>query len=535
MKKAAAVFCLAALVTGAAQAQLQPHEARWFERWGIAPADRDDVRKQMQQSRIESRLQEALTAMREGDPVAGYLAQIELQNRCHGGWRQEKRAVLSAEHCAILAYWASHWPRTWPKTRSPEVDRYTSMSYFREGMFEIGKAMEDGVDGIQDYAAARFFYELEAWLPKVLQQEPRRAEMHFRLSRLYGHGLGGPIDRKLAAEHYDQAADNGHVVASYVRATELYQRSQQPGLSAEEKRKMLDDAAYYFANAGRGGVADAAYRYANLLETNQVGRSNGPKLVYEYYRRAAVQGHLPSIAGVARSYWNGWGVPRDPVQAEEWWKRAARAGDPESAWTVYALHTQRDDHAGGAPYLRQAAQGGYPGASESLARWEARGAREQSTGSTFLSVMRYVADVGERQARQREAELAYQMQAQSGYSNVPLWNAQGVGGGGSANTTGSGAGGGGGSRGGSGGGNDGATLTIEKDTSSEDSAATRARMDAELQRQAAASAARAKEYEAKYAADLARSRAEQAARSQRRAIACYGSLEAARNARTSCQ
>jgi TPR repeat protein len=559
---------------------LPAHEAAWFARWGFAPTlSRGDIATQMQMSRIAQRLPEAVLAARAGDAVAIHLAMHELHRRCTAA-----RADLRS--CAANMYWMEARPSyRVPVSRKTATDQFTTFQLEElEGMKNadaIGKALDAGAGGLPDYVAAEYYYRLAVneFLRWQHRFDERAAWAHYRLAHIYENGLTGAADKARAAKHLEHAAEFGHAAAAYAIA---HRYLAQGGSDAESS------AAHYFRIAGDRGVADGSFRYAQALETGKIAEAKGPQRLYEHYRKAALAGHVPAISGVARAYWNGWGVAKDEAQAEEWWARAARAGDPEAAWLVAVRYSNRQDFQGGLPYLRQAAAGGYPGAAELVPKWAAAGERRATESNGFLAAARFLADVANAYTQQREQERAIQQAQWAAYSNVGQWSSSGTTGsssggsssssggtssssggqGGSSGTQGSaGADGGasqssvgsgragsttsGSSGGGEAGGNDGADaagsaegrtspgqgrnmpgLTIEKapDRRAELAAAQRAAQKAEADR-----LARAAEFQAKAAADAAAAKAAEEARRNARIIACYGSLEAFKRATASCQ
>lgn len=582
-----------------------PRSSAWFRRWGMDPAKSFlSWEEQWRVSDVSSRLQEAIAAAQDGDAVANQLVALELHHRCEGDFFSKTKGPIRLQDCGELARWMlGSVKRVDSKTLDMEFPhRYADISAWSSEVTPLPRALEiaKALEAAYDMEPARFLYYLIAVYRGRERRDAVAAEAHYRLAHMFKNGLGGPAWPDKAAEHHQRAAEIGHAVASYTVAFDYLKKA------AEAKTKKGADgytsiAGRYFRRAADAGVVDAAFRYAHMLENNQVGEPDGPRLVFVYYRKAALQGHLASFSGVARAYENGWGVPVSQDQAIEWRSRAARAGDPEAAWLLAGHYQQQRDFSRAMPYLEQAAKGGYPGASDLLANWR----RARVTGPTFmdrfLDVVSFVADVGQRMEQQRREEMAVQAAAWSGYRNIgpdgPLHSSgsAAVGGGSSTDTAtmssssgakgaatggqrlsdrGSGDGsrtngdrngggsernGGGNERDGSGfsssdnadaggsksssGGKAGAAggkgsdlfLTVEKDTSAERHAALMAKGEAEARRQEQQRAADAKRLAAQHDAEHKRARAEEDARSQRRLIACHGSLEAARNARVSCQ
>ena len=394
-----------------AAAQIPPQEQAWLDRWRITPDMRYETSSLLNNSRIASRLAEAEAAAREGDHIAYLLVLLELNRRCNGDRR------ISRADCEAYANWRAAYGEMHRTRVSPGLRRFSFIDDRREGWktsaVEIARLFDLGVGGPPNAAAAETFYRMAI---DAGPDSPEKAEANYRMGWMYEQGRIGrthsPEQRlEFAENHYTKAADGGHSLAAYVMA--------HISLAHAEDRDQTwrkSWAANYFRQAANAGVADAAWRYARMLETGEVQEHRGPESLLEYYRKGAGSGHVPSMAGVARAYANGWGVRRNDREAEEWWKRAAHAGDPESAWIVANRMARRDDFGGGLPYLRRAAQGGYPGAGALLDQWASAGVRERNLGNTLLDVLDFVADIGAEYERQRLAEVAVQEAQQVDYA-----------------------------------------------------------------------------------------------------------------------
>ena len=58
-----------------------------------------------------------------------------------------------------------------------------------------------------------------------------------------------------------------------------------------------------------------------------VGQDDGEAV--RWFRRAAEQGHGPSLTALAGRYFNGQGVPPDMTEGVRWYRMAAEQGNPE--------------------------------------------------------------------------------------------------------------------------------------------------------------------------------------------------------------
>ncbi|MBX9460942.1 MAG: sel1 repeat family protein, partial [Brevundimonas sp.] len=343
--------------------------------------------------------------------IAYLLVLLERNRRCNGDRR------ISRADCEAYANWRAAYGEMHRTRVSPGLRRFSFIDDRREGWktnaVEIARLFDLGVGGPPNAAAAETFYRMAI---DAGPDSPEKAEANYRMGWMYEQGRIGRTHSseqrlEFAEDHYTKAADGGHALAAYVMA--------HISLAHAEDRDQAwrkSWAANYFRQAANAGVADAAWRYARMLETGEVQERRGPESLLEYYRKGAAGGHVPSMAGVARAYANGWGVRQNEREAEEWWKRAAHAGDPESAWIVANRMARRDDFGGGLPYLRRAAQGGYPGAREQLNQWDSAGVRERNLGNMLLDVLDFAADIGAEYERQRLAEVAVQEAQQVDYA-----------------------------------------------------------------------------------------------------------------------
>ena len=397
-----AAAAVAGLVAFPAAAQVPAHEQAWLDRWNVTPQMRYDTPRLLDSSRIASRLDEAERAAREGDQVAYVLVALEHNRRCKGGRR------IVREACAAYAAWRGEWGALHRTEVSPALRSFHMLDNRRDGLrlraLEAGQIFDLGVGGPAEPAPAQLFYQLALLSDDAAEQ----AEANYRLGRMHEDGrLGADLSQARRLEtirtHYSRAAEAGHPMAAYVMAHISLAEAGDGGPA-----HLKTWAAGYFRDAANGGIADAAWRYARMLETGEVQEARGPETLLRYYRMGAERGHVPSMAGVARAYYQGWGVREDERQAEEWWKRAAEAGDPEAAWIVANRMARRNDFSGGLPYLRRAAEGGYPGAQAQLQQWTSRGVRERSLSNTLLGVLEFIGDVGAAYERQRQEEVAVQ-------------------------------------------------------------------------------------------------------------------------------
>lgn len=385
----------------------------------------------------QTRLFEAAEAMVAGDPSAPRITYAWLAKACDDGQRLDMTA------CVAL-------------TDLPDLARYSNvMSGLRYGAelpraLDIAHALELGIGVPQDPKRALMLYDR---ITQGDMSSKTRGEAFYRMAMMAKNGVGGPKDDKRAKDLLLAASVAGHGSASYMLGLEQ--------LKTARTREDWRGVGSYLAHAGDTGIADAAFRYAELiLNTNTVESDRPNEDVYKYYQIAAVGGHPKGVLRLGQAYRSGWGVPRDNARAAHYFEQAARAGDPEAAWWAAILYMERTDWPGAMPWLKRAAQGGYPGAQAKLNEIVAAGYYERSLGGFFMSVLDFAGDaassiaegamIAQRQHQARiDEEIRFSMQvtaairANGGYSQTGSSSSGSSSSGGSGGSGGSDSGGGG--------------------------------------------------------------------------------------------
>lgn len=82
-------------------------------------------------------------------------------------------------------------------------------------------------------------------------------------------------------------------------------------------------------NAADAGDAEAQYRYAMVLERGLCGKRD-PVRAFALLTNAGLKGHAKSAVLVAHLYSEGTALPRDPEQANRFYRIAAKQGDVEA-------------------------------------------------------------------------------------------------------------------------------------------------------------------------------------------------------------
>ena len=132
------------------------------------------------------------------------------------------------------------------------------------------------------------------------------------------------LDAEAAIKACNKAvADNPRVARYLYNLGRAYQKlAMRAGLAEDERRRALDSARLAYDDAAnRRGYISALNDLAVLDELD-----NRVPVAIELFRRGAQQGHPLAMYNLAVHYRDGIGVPRDDVQAAEWFARSAGSG-----------------------------------------------------------------------------------------------------------------------------------------------------------------------------------------------------------------
>lgn len=144
------------------------------------------------------------------------------------------------------------------------------------------------------------------WFEKAAKQ--KHVEAAYQLARLYAQGNGVAQNNVIAFQNYLIAAEQGDAQAQFDIGLMSYQGNAPiPWISVE------------------GGFG-YDFKKAEALQTFVVDYVRAA----DWWRKAAAQGHAGAQNQLAHLYFEGKGVPKDPLQANEWWQKAADRGDGEA-------------------------------------------------------------------------------------------------------------------------------------------------------------------------------------------------------------
>ena len=201
-----------------------------------------------------------------------------------------------AEHC----FWGTDM----------EEDEEEAAKWFRKAaeqgharaQSQLGLCYCDGMGVEEDDA------EAVKWWRKAAEQDDQFAL--YRLGECYLDGIGVDMD-------WDKARE------CFRRAAEIKDEEDQIQYFASESQKMLDAILAYEKDlpAAEQGDAEAQIAVAKFF----AGRNHDEE-AFEWYRRAAEQGHPEAQYELARCYDFGSGVEEDEAETFNWYRKAAEQG-----------------------------------------------------------------------------------------------------------------------------------------------------------------------------------------------------------------
>ena len=105
---------------------------------------------------------------------------------------------------------------------------------------------------------------------------------------------------------------------------------------SDSRQEILDASIAAISEAADGGVAEAQYSLGALHGAGVI--SGGEANRFQWYRRAAAQGHIAAQASLGACYFAGLGVAPDYTQGRRWLLRSARRGHVRAQHALGALY-----------------------------------------------------------------------------------------------------------------------------------------------------------------------------------------------------
>ena len=93
------------------------------------------------------------------------------------------------------------------------------------------------------------------------------------------------------------------------------------------------------------GDVEAEVALGNLYEAGDV-LPQDPVQAAQWYRRAADKGHAGAQINLAMMYFDGEGVPRDVAQAVAWYEKAAASGEAIASFSLGSIYETGADRIG---------------------------------------------------------------------------------------------------------------------------------------------------------------------------------------------
>lgn len=168
-------------------------------------------------------------------------------------------------------------------------------------MTNLGIMYEKGLGVKRDMQAAEGMYLRAANLGYEQGQ--------FDLANLYYNGDGIKQDYKQAGRWYMAAAMSGHLRSQYYLA-QMYENGQ--GVPVDHL-----NALKWYVKAADGGLPEAKYVVGRKLLTGEDIKEDHPKAI-PYLLDAADAGVPHARAWLGLAYFNGWGTPKNLVEAYIW-------------------------------------------------------------------------------------------------------------------------------------------------------------------------------------------------------------------------
>ena len=178
----------------------------------------------------------------------------------------------------------------------------------------IGSTLAESNDVWDAYKKGNYKAALNEWLPLA---EKGSAEAQFNLAGMYAKGYGVVMDEKKSFDWYKKSAEQGHPKAQYNLGVMYIIGSGTP--------KSLSDAKHWFNLAGM-----FAKGYGVVMDE---------KKSFDWYKKAAEQGHPKAQYNLGVMYIIGSGTPKSLSDAKHWLRLAYDNGieDVEILWNKYEL------------------------------------------------------------------------------------------------------------------------------------------------------------------------------------------------------
>ncbi|MDQ8036750.1 MAG: tetratricopeptide repeat protein [Pedobacter sp.] len=172
-------------------------------------------------------------------------------------------------------------------------------------------------------------------------------------------GRGMDRDATQALNWFRLAAAQNHVMA-----INMLGRCQENGWGCVPD---ISAALSNYRRAAEAGLDWGQYNYANLL---RMGRGTEPDTAgaFELYMKAAEQGHAKAMNLVGRFHHEGWAMPVNEAEAEQWYCRSAEGGDFRGQISYAGVLAEQGKITESVAWLREAMKTAIPSVLEGLSQ-----------------------------------------------------------------------------------------------------------------------------------------------------------------------
>lgn len=194
-----------------------------------------------------------------------------------------------------------------------------------------GRAASSGSNEVQPASS---------WL-KAAEDGDTRAQ--YELGRCHDNGVGVASDPREAMKWYRRSAQGGYAPAQFILGY-FHEWAREVQYDHDEVVKWYGKAADQgYAKAqynlgcyyGRGEVeVGKAVPGQDSFVWSKIGIPKNPVEALKWYRKAAENGHPQAQYLMGRGYHTGKGVPKDQTEAFKWWRKAAEQGHATSQFNL---------------------------------------------------------------------------------------------------------------------------------------------------------------------------------------------------------
>ncbi|GJJ69290.1 uncharacterized protein EMPS_01636 [Entomortierella parvispora] len=175
------------------------------------------------------------------------------------------------------------------------------------------------------------FSSIRAKLPNVAQKEGQQGAV-LPIKVMIGKAPSEIIESPIGTG--PQSAPDEDTTAELASTMENLTVGSAPDISGNQNSRSLEKLGPLLQEA-EGGDAQAQYLLAEKYDRGELAdngdvESQHLALAFQWYQKAALQGHVQAQRCLGNSYKHARGVPEDYSKAQEWFKKAGDQGDVEA-------------------------------------------------------------------------------------------------------------------------------------------------------------------------------------------------------------